>query len=181
MEDRKEESEALIGMTDVEKKQNGVDFEGSSSKTKIIFYDNKLSQGTKWSEMEVLISKARTLQKYQNITFATVEDFSTLTVAQQARTFNEADAVIMVHGEHMSNVIFAVDGTTFVEVGCKVKSLIGNPHLMEMIDGTYKSIEKCKGDDSSMCIACDSDNNSFTMSPDVFENIIDDVAQSLKV
>jgi hypothetical protein len=180
-EDRKEEAEAIAELTDAQKKREGIDTDTSSSQSKIIFYDNKLSQQTKWNEMESLISKARSLEKYQNIKFVTVDDFSRLTVAQQARTFNEADAVIMVHGEHMANAIFAVDGTTFVEVGCEFKSLIGNPNFMNLMDGTYKSIEKCKGDDDSVCVVCegDSEDVEFTMTPAVFEKMIDDVVQSL--
>lgn len=109
VEDRKEEAEAIASLSDAEKKEDGIDVESIlPSETKIIFYDNKLSQQTKWNEMESLITKARSLEKYSNIKFVTVDDFSTLTVAQQARTFNEADAVIMVRGEHMANAIFAV-------------------------------------------------------------------------
>jgi hypothetical protein len=182
VEDRKEEEEALAEMTPAQKKKEGIEVGSSSSKTKIIFYDNKLSQQTKWNEMESLISKARSLEKYQHIKFVTVDDFSALTVAQQARTFNEADAIIMVHGEHMANAIFAVDGATFVEVGCKVKSLIGNPRFMELMDGTYKSIEKCNSDKEDVaCVVCESDSigADFTMTPAVFEKMIDDVVRGL--
>ena len=183
VEDRKEEEEALAGMTPAEKSKEGIEVTSSNIKSKIIFYDNKLSQQTRWNEMESLITKARSLEKYQHIKFVTVDDFSTLTVAQQARTFNEADAIIMVHGEHMANAIFAIDGATFVEVGCKVKSLIGNPHFMELIDGTYKSIEKCNSDkeDDEACVVCegDSEGADFTMTPAVFEKMIDSVVQDL--
>ncbi|KAL7515001.1 hypothetical protein ACHAXN_012851 [Cyclotella atomus] len=182
VEDRKEEAEAIASLSDAEKKEDGIDVESIiPSETKIIFYDNKLSQQTKWNEMESLITKARSLEKYSNIKFVTVDDFSTLTVAQQARTFNEADAVIMVHGEHMANAIFAVDGTTFVEVGCKVQSLIGNANFMNLMDGTYKSVERCKGEDDAACVVCEGDDDyaDFTMTPAVFEKMIDDVVQSL--
>ncbi|KAL3789010.1 hypothetical protein HJC23_012715 [Cyclotella cryptica] len=189
VEDRKEEEESLAEIAAAAKRDgtnipdNIPSVDSSTNKPKIIFYDNKLSQQTKWNEMETLISKARSLEKYQGIKFVTVDDFSTLTVAQQARTFNEADAVIMVRGEHMANVIFAVDGTTFVEVGCEVKSLIGNPRFMELMDGTYKSVEKCKegGKDDVACVVCDGDSDTadFTMSPAAFEKMIDDVVRSL--
>jgi hypothetical protein len=209
VEDRKEEAEAIASLSDAEKKEDGIDVESIlPSETKIIFYDNKLSQQTKWNEMESLITKARSLEKYSNIKFVTVDDFSTLTVAQQARTFNEADAVIMVRGEHMANAIFAVvsynysvsnviflavsqlllpihknaqDGTTFVEVGCKVQSLIGNANFMNLMDGTYKSVERCKGEDDAACVVCEGDDGTsdFTMTPAVFEKMIDDVVQSL--
>ncbi|KAL7489983.1 hypothetical protein ACHAW6_015710 [Cyclotella cf. meneghiniana] len=186
VEDRKEEAESLAEIVAAAKRDgthipDNIPITGTS-KTKIIFYDNKLSQQTKWNEMETLISKARSLEKYQDIKFVTVDDFSSLTVAQQARTFNEADAVIMVRGEHMANVIFAVDGTTFVEVGCEVKSFIGNPRFMELMDGTYKAVEKCKKgeNDDVACVVCDgdSDNADFTMSPAAFEKMIDDVVRS---
>ena len=156
-----------------------------SENTKIIFYDNKLSAKTVWNEMESLITKARELEKYQDIKFVTVDDFSDLTVAEQAKSFNEADAVIMVHGEQMANAIFSVDRTTFVEVGCKVSSLIGNPRFMELMDGNYKSVEKCtgkKGKDDNVCVACEGEggDDNFTMTPDAFEKMIDDVVKSLR-
>eukprot|EP00571_Detonula_confervacea_P013326 CAMPEP_0172301998 /NCGR_PEP_ID=MMETSP1058-20130122/3776_1 /TAXON_ID=83371 /ORGANISM="Detonula confervacea, Strain CCMP 353" /LENGTH=718 /DNA_ID=CAMNT_0013012323 /DNA_START=210 /DNA_END=2366 /DNA_ORIENTATION=+ len=158
--------------------------------TKIIFYDNKLSEQTVWNEMESLISKARELEKYQNIKFVTVnQDFAKLTVAQQARKFNEADAIIMAHGQHMANAIFAVDGTSFVEVGCKVTSLIGNPKFMELMDGKYRAVERCGNnkDDGEgkgghgACVVCkgDGDDVNFTMTPAAFEQLIDDVVASL--
>lgn len=182
VEDRKEEHDALAELA-AEGKQAPI-ADSSQSNTKIIFYDNKLSQQTKWNEMETLISKARSLEKYQDIKFVTVDDFSTLTVAQQAKTFNEADAVIMVHGEHMANAIFAVDGTTFVEVGCEVKSLIGNPRFMELMDGTYTAVEKCKkgSEEDGACVVCDGDSGDadFTMSPATFEKMVDDVVQRLR-
>lgn len=172
VEDRKEEAAAL---------SKG---EEADDDTKIIFYDNKLSQLTKWNEMEALIEKARSLEKYQSIKFGTVDDFSRLTVAEQARTFNEADAIIMVHGEHMANAIFAVDGTKFVEVGCEVSSLIGNPRFMELFDGEYRAVEKCKGDEgTNVCVKCEGNgdgNSAFTMTPAAFEKMVDDVVKSLK-
>ncbi len=152
--------------------------------SKIIFYDNKLSERTVWNEMDSLISKARSLEKYQNVKFVTVDDFSDLTVAEQARSFNEADAVIMVHGEQMSNAIFAVDGTTFVEVGCKVSSLIGNPKFMALMDSSYQAVEKCTegAEGNSVCVVCDSDedDSNFTMTAVAFENLIDGVVTSLQ-
>mmetsp|Transcript_25951 Transcript_25951/g.52568 ORF Transcript_25951/g.52568 Transcript_25951/m.52568 type:complete len:675 (+) Transcript_25951:348-2372(+) len=159
--------------------------EGSNDEyTKIIFYDNKLSEKTVWNEMDTLIAKARSLEKYQNVKFVTVDDFSDLTVAEQAKSFNEADAVIMVHGEQMTNAIFAVDGTTFVEVGCKVSSLIGNPKFMELMDSTYQAVERCTegADGNSVCVVCDSDedDSNFTMTAVAFENLIDGVVRSLQ-
>ena len=153
--------------------------------TKIFFYDNKLSDQTVWNEMESLVSKARELEKYQNIKFVTVNtDFNDLSAAHQARKFNEADAVIMAHGSHMANAIFAVDGTSFVEVGCKVESLIGNPKFMELMDGKYRAVEKCAEDggdedDDTVCVKCKDDVN-LTMTPAAFEKLIDDVVAGLQ-
>lgn len=153
--------------------------------TKIIFYDNKLSEHAVWSEMESLISNVRELEKYQNVKFVTVNgDFSDLTVAQQAQKFNEADAVIMAHGQHMANAIFAIDGTYFVEVGCKVESLIGSRRFMELFDGKYRAVERCSGKDgtSVVCVVCkDKESEIFTMNPAVFERLIDDVVAGLEV
>lgn len=157
--------------------------------TKIIFYDNKLSEQRVWKEMESLISKARELSKYSNIKFVTIkQDFRDLTVAQQARKFNEADAIIMAEGTYMANAIFAVDGTSFVEVGCNVggRSLIGNPKFMALMDGKYRAVERCNedsedDDNGNVCVVCrgDGDDVNFTMSPAAFEKLIDDVIASL--
>mmetsp|Transcript_7573 Transcript_7573/g.16372 ORF Transcript_7573/g.16372 Transcript_7573/m.16372 type:complete len:681 (-) Transcript_7573:1472-3514(-) len=168
-----------------ENNADDADGEDDDNGTKIIFYDNKMSEQTVWNQMESLISKARGLEKYQNIKFVTQKDFNRLSVAQQARKFNEADAVIMAHGQHMANAIFAVDGTSFVEVGCKVESLIGNPRFMKLMDGKYKAVEKCTegGDDGSVCVACNDDGDDgvkFTMTPGAFEKLIDDVVASLQ-
>lgn len=182
--------------------------DGHEDDTKIIFYDNKLSDQTVWNQMEVLISKARELEKYSHIKFVTVKDqvFVDLPVAQQARLFNQADAVIMAHGQHMGNAIFAVDGTSFVEVGCKVQSLIGQPKFMDLMDGKYRAVERCgsaiktsgstggDGDDEvdegegggrylsdDVCVVCKGgeDDSNFTMTPAAFEKLIDDVVASL--
>jgi len=159
----------------------------SSEDTKIIFYDNKLSdQQTVWKEMESLISKARELEKFQHIKFVTVnKSFDDLSVAQQARMFNEADAIIMARGQHMANAIFSVDGTSFVELGCKAQSLVGNPRFMELIDGKYKAVERCSGSvlegGGDVCVICKSedDDSSFTMEPEMFVKLIDDIVASL--
>lgn len=167
-----------------EEKAHGKNGDDDGDDTKIIFYDNKLSERTVWNEMESLISKARELEKFSDIKFVTVKDFGGLSVAQQARKFNQADAVIMAHGSHMANAIFAVDGTTFVEVGCKVESLVGNPHFMEMMDGKYRAVEKCDDaedgeEESVVCVKCTDDIN-FTMTLGAFEKLIDDVVAGLE-
>jgi hypothetical protein len=167
-----------------EEKAHGKNGDDDGDDTKIIFYDNKLSERTVWNEMESLISKARELEKFSDIKFVTVKDFGELSVAQQARKFNQADAVIMAHGSHMANAIFAVDGTTFVEVGCKVESLVGNPRFMEMMDGKYRAVEKCDDaedgeEESVVCVKCTDDIN-FTMTPGAFEKLIDDVVAGLE-
>lgn len=176
------EYEAKKNNGETKKKKGGEDNDEEVD-TKIIFYDNKLSEQTVWNEMESLISKARELEKFQHIKFVTVDrDFNDLSVAQQARKFNEADAIIMAHGQHMANAIFAIDGTSFVEVGCKVESLIGNPKFMGLMDGKYRAVEKCEEKDSdNVCVRCkgDEDEMNFTMTPKAFEQLIDDVVASL--
>lgn len=155
--------------------------------TKIIFYDNKLSEHAVWNQMESLVSNVRELEKYQHIKFITVDkNFNDLSVAQQARKFNEADAVIMAHGQHMANAIFAVDGTSFVEVGCRVESLIGNPRFMELMDGNYKAVEQCSEEagEGAVCVVCSEEKEGdekvqFTMSPAAFDRLIDDVVSGL--
>jgi hypothetical protein len=151
--------------------------------TKIIFYDKKSKEQTHWTDMEDVIAQAKLLEKYEDITFVTVKDFEDLSVAQQARMFNEADAIVMVHGQHMANAIYAVDRTSFVGVGCSgTVPLIGNPRFVDLMGSSYKYVTKCiKGDEdeSEACIVCQDDEH-FTMSLKAFENIVDGVMSSLK-
>jgi len=146
--------------------------------TKIILYDKTSRDETHWTDMEAVITEAKSLDKYKDVTFVVVKDFDDLSVAHQARTFNEADAVVMVHGQHMANAIYAVDGTSFVGVGCSgTVPLIGNPRFMELMDSSYKHVSKCKEDnedDSEACTVCQDDDH-FTMTQAAFEKMIDDV------
>ncbi|KAL7539778.1 hypothetical protein ACHAWF_006503 [Thalassiosira exigua] len=165
--------------------------DSASNEPKIIFYDNALSPaGAAWKDMETLVSSlvARGLAKYARVKFVAANDFADLSVAQQARRFNEADAVIMARGGgHMANAVFAVDGTSFVEVGCKVEGPIGNPKFMALMDGKYRAVERCGkdegvgGKDGAVCVVCDDegDNADFKMSPDAFEKLVDDVVAGL--
>ncbi len=144
--------------------------------TKIILYDKKSKDDTYWSDMEAIVTQAKALEKYQDVTFVVVEDFDDLSVAQQARTFNEADAVVMVHGQHVANAIYAVDGTSFVGVGCSESvPLIGNPKFMELMDSSYTHVSKCQEDNedgSEACVVCQDDNH-FTITQPAFEKMID--------
>lgn len=163
VKDRKSEAEI--------ERRNGNPVDNS---TKIIFLDNKISDQAIWSEMDSLISTARSLEKFQNFKFVTIRNLSDLTVAQQARAFNEADAIIMAHGQHMANAIFAVDGTSFVEVGCKVSSLISNPKFMKLMDGKYRAVEACD-EKGGICVDCEriSEESNFSMTMEAFEELID--------
>mmetsp|Transcript_15119 Transcript_15119/g.24691 ORF Transcript_15119/g.24691 Transcript_15119/m.24691 type:complete len:629 (-) Transcript_15119:48-1934(-) len=146
--------------------------------TKIILYDKKSKDATHWTDMESVVTQAKTLEKYQNVTFVVVKDFDDLSVAQQARTFNEADAVVMVHGQHMANAIYAVDETSFVGVGCSgTVPLVGNPKFMELMDSSYRHVSKCEEDHeegSEACVVCQDDDH-FTITLPAFEKLIDDV------
>ena len=151
--------------------------------TKIILYDKKAKDETLWIDMEELVAQAKALEKYQDVTFVTLKEFDDLSVAQQARTFNEADAVVMVHGQHMANAIYAVDGTSFVGMGCsEITPLIGNPRFMDLMDGSYKYVSKCEGtgeDESIACLVCQNDDQ-FLITLPAFERIIDEVIVELK-
>jgi len=146
--------------------------------TKIILYDKKSRDETYWTDMEAVVTQAKSLEKYQDVTFVVVKDYDDLSVAQQARTFNEADAVVMVHGQHMANAIYVVDGTSFVGVGCsETVPLIGNPRFMELMDSSYRRVGKCQEDNddgSEACVVCQDDNH-FTITLPAFEKMIDDV------
>eukprot|EP00573_Skeletonema_grethae_P002033 CAMPEP_0201691074 /NCGR_PEP_ID=MMETSP0578-20130828/4333_1 /ASSEMBLY_ACC=CAM_ASM_000663 /TAXON_ID=267565 /ORGANISM="Skeletonema grethea, Strain CCMP 1804" /LENGTH=623 /DNA_ID=CAMNT_0048176205 /DNA_START=250 /DNA_END=2121 /DNA_ORIENTATION=- len=146
--------------------------------TKIILYDKKSKDETYWTDMEAVVTQAKSLEKYQDVTFVVVEEFDDLSVAQQARTFNEADAVVMVHGQHVANAIYAVDGTSFVGVGCfETVPLVGNTKFMELMDSSYRHVSKCQEDNedgSEACVVCQ-DDNRFTITLPAFEKMIDDV------
>eukprot|EP00978_Attheya_sp_CCMP212_P019008 scaffold52711_cov63-Attheya_sp.AAC.1 len=88
----------------------------------------------------------------------------------------------------MANSIFAVDGTSFVELGCVIPTFVGNPKFMHLIGGTHVNVEKCSESSSQkesgdVCVICDGGdeaiNNNFTMTHAGFETMVDNVLSSL--
>ena len=56
----------------------------------------------------------------------------------------------------MANAIFTPDGTRFVEVGCGIPPFLKVKSFLSLIDGNYREINACSGDDKSeMCLDCD--------------------------
>ncbi|KAL7468646.1 hypothetical protein ACHAXS_008879 [Conticribra weissflogii] len=93
--------------------------------------------------MNSLLAVAQVQTKYRHIDFRTVYDFGTLSIQQQARLFNDADAIIMVHGAQMANSIFSVEGTMFVELGCRVFEFLGSQNYLKLIGGKYTMVQFC--------------------------------------
>ena len=141
----------------------------------IALYGNGNSE---WSNLQTLVNITRREKTYHIVEFNVVEDFDELTVAEQATAFNLADAVVMASGDHLSNAIFSPDDTYFAEVGCSPKSLIGNPHFMSLIAGTYRHVSKCPDNQPSpgdkVCVSCDSATD-FSMTEKNFRALLDDI------
>ncbi|KAL3802856.1 hypothetical protein HJC23_007633 [Cyclotella cryptica] len=140
-----------------------------------------------WTGMEDHVVRARGMTKYHGVEFTTIDSFDELTVAEQARALNLADAVIMSTGEHMANAIFATDDTAFVELGCEGFSSIANPRFIGFVVGTHKSVKDCDAidgntgmDEKVACVKCvrDEMGSSFSISEDLFHSIVDELIKS---
>ena len=137
----------------------------------IALYDGK----TVWKDLYKLVTNVQSMKKYHNIQFNYIDDLDG-PVAEQATAFNLADAVVMVSGDHLANAIFAVDGTSFVEVGCSSQSLIGNSYFMALLSGTHQSVTGCSESqaEDEVCVTCTT-KSSFTMTEKHFQSLIDDI------
>mmetsp|Transcript_13673 Transcript_13673/g.29778 ORF Transcript_13673/g.29778 Transcript_13673/m.29778 type:complete len:92 (+) Transcript_13673:155-430(+) len=84
-----------------------------------------------------------------------------MSTGEQALLFNDADALIMIHGAQMANSIFAVDKTLFVELGCYIPTFIGNLEYMALVDGDHDAIQKCRPNtnENDICVVCDEDGD----------------------
>lgn len=124
---------------------------------RLLFYAHEPSGRRVWTNMNSLIADAQVQTKYRHIDFQTVYDFGNLNIQQQARLFNEADAIIMVHGAQMANSIFTVEGTIFVELGCRVFEFLGSKNYLNLIGGKYTIVQLCwRGETSEkdFCLDC---------------------------
>jgi hypothetical protein len=153
---------------------------GMTRPFKIAMYANSPHSTNVWSDMQQLVDKARGMSKYHGVEFTVVEDFNELTVAEQARAFNLADAVIMSTGEHMANAIFVTDDTMFVELGCGGFSSIENKHFMGFVLGTHRKVTGCVEGSSEVCVQCTREglNSSFSIEEDAFQDIVDGILKS---
>ena len=160
---------------------------GMTRPLKIALYANAQHSTNVWTGMEDLVVKSRGMTKYHGVEFTTVDSFDELTGAEQARTFNLADAVIMSTGEHMANAIFATDDTAFVELGCGGFSSIANQRFIGFLVGTHRSVKDCDAaegnsgiDDKLPCVQCvrDGMGSSFSITEDVFHALVDELVKS---
>jgi hypothetical protein len=149
--------------------------------TRILLYANKSGDKNRWDNLDQLVRKVT--GKHPHVDFHIVQDFD-IPIAEQARLFNSADAVVMATGDHMANSIFVPDDTIFAELACGSPSLTNNPRFMELIAGSATIVDSyttssCSesGSDAAFCITCLQDKSSFTMPSASFEALIDDIVQ----
>mmetsp|Transcript_2236 Transcript_2236/g.4538 ORF Transcript_2236/g.4538 Transcript_2236/m.4538 type:complete len:552 (+) Transcript_2236:3-1658(+) len=149
---------------------------------RFLFYAHEPSGRRVWTNMNSLLAAAQVQTKYRQIDFQTVYDFGNLNIQQQARLFNEADAIIMVHGAQMANSIFTVEGTMFVELGCRVFEFLGSKNYLNLIGGKYTMVQLCwRGETSEkdFCLDCTQEKDftysNFTMAQKTFDKILDDI------
>ena len=103
-----------------------------------------------------------------------------LAVAEQARAFNLADAVVASTGEHMANAIFVADNMAFVELGCGGFSSVRNERFMGFVLGMHRSVKECvDGSESEGSEACMRGGleSSFTIGEEVFFGIVDELVE----
>mmetsp|Transcript_9719 Transcript_9719/g.21624 ORF Transcript_9719/g.21624 Transcript_9719/m.21624 type:complete len:510 (+) Transcript_9719:77-1606(+) len=156
----------------------------SMRQKRLLFYSHAPSGRRVWNGMNELIERYRNEPKYKKeVHFHIVHDFGAYSAREQAALFNEADAIVMVHGAQMGNSIFSVDGTLFVEIGCRIPTYIGNPLYMALLEGQYKIVNRCKGGlNKTICLTCvgkDDDYDNFTMTSSAFQSMVDDVLVEL--
>jgi len=149
--------------------------------TRILLFANKSGDKNRWDNLDQLVRKVK--GKHPHVDFHIVQDFD-IPIAEQARLFNSADAVVMATGDHMANSIFVSDDTIFAELACGSPSLTNNPRFMELIAGSSTSVDSyttssCSESrsDAALCITCLQDKSSFTMPSASFEALIDDIVK----
>jgi hypothetical protein len=153
---------------------------GMTRPFKIAFFANAYHSTNVWNGMEELVIQARGMTKYHGVEFIAIESLEDLTVAEQARAFNLADAVVMATGEHMANAIFVTDDTAFVELGCESFSSIDNKHFMGFVLGSHKSVKDCDNGNEEVCIKCvrDEMGSTFSITEEAFFSIVDELVKS---
>jgi hypothetical protein len=157
--------------------QEGSASQNANSTKRILFYAHEPSGRRVWNGMNDLIHNAKGQPKYSNLQFDIIHDFN-IPITEQAKLFNAADAHVMVHGAQMANSIFSVDGTFFVEIGCRIPVFIGNQGFLNLIDGNYMSVQQCLGKSNVPCLVCEGNDltyGNFTMTSDSFERLMDQV------
>eukprot|EP00574_Skeletonema_japonicum_P013981 CAMPEP_0201719030 /NCGR_PEP_ID=MMETSP0593-20130828/4372_1 /ASSEMBLY_ACC=CAM_ASM_000672 /TAXON_ID=267983 /ORGANISM="Skeletonema japonicum, Strain CCMP2506" /LENGTH=608 /DNA_ID=CAMNT_0048209421 /DNA_START=91 /DNA_END=1917 /DNA_ORIENTATION=+ len=154
--------------------------DGQQLAMRILLHANKTGENNRWDGLDKLIKSVT--GKHPHVDFHIVQDFD-IPIAEQARLFNSADAVVMATGDHMANSIFVPDDTVFVELSCGLFSRTSDPRFMELIAGSTISVASSSCSDSksdATCISCLADQSSFTMSNDSFEALVDDIVKRHK-
>lgn len=147
---------------------------------RILLHANENGDSNRWDGLDALVKSVK--GKHPHVDFHIVQDFD-LPIAEQARLFNSADAVVSATGDHMANSIFVPDDTVFVELSCGLLSRTSDSRFMELIAGSAISVSSSSCSDSKSdapCISCLADQSSFTVSNDSFAALVDDVVQRHK-
>ncbi|KAL7441076.1 hypothetical protein ACHAXM_007958 [Skeletonema potamos] len=147
---------------------------------RILLHANTSGDKNRWDNLDKLVSSAK--GKHPHVDLLIVPDFD-IPIAEQARLFNSADAVVMATGDHMANAIFVPDDTIFAELSCGSLSNTNNPRFMELIAGSATNVfsittSSCSESSSDgTCISCLEDQSSFTMSDYSFQALVDDIVK----
>mmetsp|Transcript_6581 Transcript_6581/g.11057 ORF Transcript_6581/g.11057 Transcript_6581/m.11057 type:complete len:600 (-) Transcript_6581:25-1824(-) len=136
-----------------------------------------LYSGETWENLEKLVKEVT--GKHPHVDFHIVQDLD-VPIAEQARLFNSADAVVMASGDHMANSIFVPDDTIFAELSCGLLSRTSNSHFMELIAGSAITVASSSCSDSrndAPCISCQAGHSRFAMPSASFEALVDDIVK----
>ena len=147
----------------------------------VLLYAHEPSGRRVWLGMKQLIQDIGPM--FKDVQLDVIDDFGALTVREQAHLWNSYDAHIMVHGAQMANSIFTVDGTFFVEIGCRIPTFIGNPKFVRLLDAQHMRVEKCaEGKEDRPCVVCDTSDlvyGNFTMTEKGFYNLLAEVSEKM--
>ena len=146
---------------------------------RILLYANESGDKNRWDDLVKLVGKVK--GKHSHVDFHIVQEFD-IPIAEQARLFNSADAIVMATGDQLANAIFAPDGTIFAELSCGSLSLTNNPRFMELIGGSTIPVSRditsnCESSNDTTCISCLADQSSFKMPYHLFAALVDDIVK----
>ena len=142
----------------------------------VLYANNESSDKNRWEGLDKLVDNSK--RKHPHVEFYIIHDFD-VPIAEQARLFNSADAIVMATGDHFANSIFVPDDTIFAELSCSSRSPTNNPRFMELISGSAINVSSSTSSEcsESICISCMEDQSSFTMSDKSFQSLVDDIVE----